>query len=176
MQASVQKFPDIRELPLNEFQKNYFSKCEIFYRRCFESEKNNPITTNDHDSNHRQVNLSEKAKEDSQEVAKGIWAKNEDNLLLKAISEFADYSSINWNKVASQVPLRTAKQCKERWTYRLQPFIKKNPFERWEDEIIVKERYTFGNHWTLIAKKLPGRTAVAVKNRWHSVLRHRYPH
>ena len=104
---------------------------------------------------------------------KGVWKKNEDELLKEAISEFKN-TEINWNIVALKVQHRTAKQCKERWTYRLHPSVKKIPFEKWEDELVVKERLKYGNHWTTIAKKLPGRTAVAVKNRWYSVLRHRY--
>ena len=52
---------------------------------------------------------------------------------------------------------------------------KKARFEQWEDLLIVKERTKYGNHWSKIAQKLPGRGATEIKNRWYSVLRSRFP-
>lgn len=103
---------------------------------------------------------------------KGSWSQDEDALLKKAVQS---QSPILWDVVAEQVPGRTAIQCKERWLYRLHPEVKKTRFEKWEDELIISERLKHGNHWTLIATKLPGRTSCAVKNRWYSVLRNRNP-
>ncbi|OHT14045.1 Myb-like DNA-binding domain containing protein [Tritrichomonas foetus] len=103
---------------------------------------------------------------------KGVWTKSEDDILKDAVSNAGD--PIDWTYVASKVQHRTWKQCKERWCLRLHPNLKKIPFEKWEDDVVIKEREKYGNHWALIAKKLPGRTAVAVKNRWYSVLRHKF--
>jgi len=105
-------------------------------------------------------------------MTKGTWTGEEDEQLRKAV---LDQKPIVWDIVAEMVPGRTAIQCKERWLYRLHPEIKKTRFEQWEDDLIVQERSRYGNHWTLIANKLPGRTSCAVKNRWYSVLRNRYP-
>ncbi|EAY06022.1 Myb-like DNA-binding domain containing protein [Trichomonas vaginalis G3] len=101
---------------------------------------------------------------------KGSWSQEEDALLKKAV---LSQSPILWDIVAEQVPGRTAIQCKKRWLYRLHPEVKKTRFEKWEDDLIIAERKKHGNHWTLIATKLPGRTSCAVKNRWYSVLRNR---
>lgn len=101
---------------------------------------------------------------------KGIWSEHEDRLLADAVNAM---SPVVWDVVAEKVPGRNAVQCRERWRYRLSPDVKKTRFEDWEDELIVKERSKLGNHWTIIANKLPGRTACAVKNRWYSVLRNR---
>ena len=102
--------------------------------------------------------------------AKGAWSFEEDEMLRAAVS---NCDPILWDVVAESVPGRTAIQCKERWLYRLHPEVKKTRFEKWEDDIIINERNRVGNHWTLIANKLPGRTSCAVKNRWYSVLRNR---
>lgn len=150
MESQVTILPGIDELPLTEYQLLFFTQNQSLFP----------------------VNL-QNSSNDSDFFVKGVWTKSEDALLKEAIDDFKD-GNIDWNVVCLKVPHRSAKQCKERWTYRLQPNVKKIPFEKWEDEIVVKERLKFGNHWTLIARKLPGRTAVAVKNRWYSVLRHRY--
>ena len=105
-------------------------------------------------------------------ITKGSWSQHEDELLRHAVS---NCSPILWDVVAEQVPGRTAIQCKERWLYRLHPEVKKTRFEKWEDDLIIRERNLHGNHWTLIANKLPGRTSCAVKNRWYSVLRNKAP-
>ena len=103
---------------------------------------------------------------------KGSWSQHEDDLLRQAV---ANCSPILWDVIAEQVPGRSAIQCKERWLYRLHPEVKKTRFEKWEDDLIIRERNLHGNHWTLIANKLPGRTSCAVKNRWYSVLRNKDP-
>ena len=103
---------------------------------------------------------------------KGSWSQHEDDLLRQAV---ANCSPILWDVIAEQVPGRSAIQCKERWLYRLHPEVKKTRFEKWEDDLIIRERNLHGNHWTLIANKLPGRTSCAVKNRWYSVLRNKEP-
>ena len=54
-------------------------------------------------------------------------------------------------------------------------YYKKTKFEQWEDLLIVKERTRIGNHWSKIANKLPGRSPSAIKNRWYSVLRNKFP-
>ena len=99
---------------------------------------------------------------------KGAWTPKEDALLTEAVMKSRP---IVWDQVAESVPGRTALQCKERWRYRLDPTVKRARFEKWEDDIIIAERNRIGNHWTVIAGKLPGRTPYAVKNRWYSLLR-----
>jgi hypothetical protein len=85
----------------------------------------------------------------------------------------ARYGSNRWDAVAAYIPGRNATQCRERWMFRIGPGLNKTPFERWEDDLIIDARKTLGNHWTLIASKLPGRSSCSVKNRWYSVLRKR---
>ncbi|OHS96931.1 hypothetical protein TRFO_02059 [Tritrichomonas foetus] len=108
-----------------------------------------------------------------QKVGKGPWTTTEDKLLLDSMASFSGH--ICWEELSKRIPGRSAKQCRERWQFRLHPDVNKAPFEPWEDEMIINERVIMGNHWTQIASKLPGRTSCSVKNRWYTVLRHRKP-
>jgi hypothetical protein len=83
------------------------------------------------------------------------------------------YGTNQWNLVAESIPERTPCQCRERWTFRISPTLNKEPFQKWEDDLIIRARKSLGNRWKLIATKLPGRSYGAVKNRWYSVLRNR---
>jgi hypothetical protein len=90
-------------------------------------------------------------------------------MLLHAIS---GCTNISWDEVATKIPNHTAKQCRERWLVKLNPDVRRSPFEKWEDDLIRSERHRIGNHWSVIAQLLPGRTACSVKNRWYTVLRY----
>jgi hypothetical protein len=87
----------------------------------------------------------------------------------------AQIGAQKWTDVAKFVPTRTSKQCRERWFDRLAPGIRREPFEPWEDTILLDAQKELGNHWSRIAQRLPGRSACAVKNRWYSGLRNQTP-
>lgn len=109
--------------------------------------------------------------EKAKHAGKGQWTVDEDKLLLDAMATFQGH--ICWEELSKKIPGRTAKQCRERWQFRLHPDVSKMPFQPWEDDFIINERLTNGNHWARIASMLPGRTSCAVKNRWYTVLRNR---
>ena len=103
-------------------------------------------------------------------VPKNRWTEDEDMLLVQVVQT---YGAKNWPKHSAVLGTRTAAQCRERWTYNLQPDIKKTPFGA--DELLLIQRYRvqFGNRWTKIAEHLEGRTSRQVKNAWYSSMRHR---
>lgn len=100
--------------------------------------------------------------------ARGTWTQQEDEQLLQAVHQLGPKK---WVDIAKFVPTRTSKQCRERWSHRLDPEIRHEPFEPWEDQIIITKQREIGNKWAIIAQSLPGRSASAVKNRWYSGLK-----
>lgn len=101
-------------------------------------------------------------------LIKGHWEKAEDELLMKLVM---GGTTRNWGEVAVMIPGRTAKQCRERWCYNLDPNIKKGGWTPEEDALIIDSQARLGNRWAAIAQQLPGRTENAVKTRIKSILR-----
>ena len=105
-------------------------------------------------------------------TARGSWTQQEDEQLIAAVQQLGPKK---WIDIAKFVPTRTSKQCRERWHHRLDPQIKHEPFEAWEDQLIIEKQREIGNRWAVIAHQLPGRSASAIKNRWYSGLKSQHP-
>jgi len=105
-------------------------------------------------------------------TARGSWTQIEDEQLINAVNQLGPRK---WIDIAKFVPTRTSKQCRERWHHRLDPSIKHDPFEPWEDQIIIEKQREIGNKWAVIAQQLPGRSPSSIKNRWYSGLRSQHP-
>ncbi|GBG30982.1 Myb protein, partial [Hondaea fermentalgiana] len=99
---------------------------------------------------------------------KGTWTSEEDARLRRLIE---NVEKRNWGEVASLIPGRSAKQCRERWCYNLDPTINKTPWKPEEDSVLMKSQLELGNKWAKIASMLPGRTENAVKTRFKSIMR-----
>eukprot|EP00299_Pterocystis_sp_00344_P020214 c9934_g1_i1.p1 GENE.c9934_g1_i1~~c9934_g1_i1.p1 ORF type:complete len:231 (+),score=5.36 c9934_g1_i1:68-694(+) len=99
--------------------------------------------------------------------AKNPWRAIEDELLEQAV---AKYGPKRWSLIASLVPNRTSKQCCERWHAYLRPGINRGDWTPEEDRIVENLIDRFGCRWSLIASHLPGRTDVAIKNRFRAYL------
>ncbi|TMW63743.1 hypothetical protein Poli38472_002684 [Pythium oligandrum] len=100
-------------------------------------------------------------------LIKGHWDPEEDAKLRELVAE----GKRNWGQVASLIPGRTSKQCRERWCNHLDPNINKGAYTEEEDRIILEMQARLGNRWSIIAQQLKGRTEDAVKIRWKSLMR-----
>ncbi|CAA0817252.1 Transcription factor MYB113 [Striga hermonthica] len=99
-------------------------------------------------------------------VRKGAWTKDEDVRLRKCIEE---YGEGKWHLVPLRAGLkRCRKSCRMRWLNYLSPDIKRGVFTNDEVDLIVRLHKLLGNRWSLIAGRIPGRTANDVKNFWNS--------
>ncbi len=98
------------------------------------------------------------------------WSAKEDQML-KSLMETEP--GMAWSILAEKLnsmkfgTQRSGKQCRERWRNHLDPEIKKEPWTDEEDCILLEAQLMFGNKWSEIAKKLPGRCENSVKNRFN---------
>ncbi|EAX99275.1 Myb-like DNA-binding domain containing protein [Trichomonas vaginalis G3] len=102
-------------------------------------------------------------------VSKIKWTQQEDELLTSVVSKFG---ASRWDFIATHIPGRNGRQCRERYISVLTPSVCKDAWTAAEDETLLRLQKQIGNHWSLISKSLPGRTAIMAKNRFKLLCRH----
>ena len=106
-------------------------------------------------------------------AVKGPWLPEEDELLRKLVGEIGPK---RWALIASNIPGRAGKQCRERWLNHLDTNVRKGEWTTEEDELLLATQHRVGNKWSEIARLLPGRAENAVKNRFNSLIAKQLPY
>lgn len=101
-------------------------------------------------------------------LVKGAWQPHED----KALVELINRPGINgWSQIAKEIPGRTPKQCRERWSLSLDPSINREPWSEEEDNKLLEMHKKYGASWAEIRYFFNGRTENAVKTRFNCLIR-----
>jgi hypothetical protein len=74
----------------------------------------------------------------------------------------------NWSFVASQMPGRNPRQCRERWANYINPELNHQPLSPAEDMLLESKYEEIGPRWQQIASFLPRRSKNLLKNHWMS--------
>ncbi|CAL9178795.1 unnamed protein product, partial [Musa hybrid cultivar] len=66
---------------------------------------------------------------------------------------------------------RTGKSCRLRWVNYLHPGLKRGRMTPQEEHLVLELHAKWGNRWSRIARRLPGRTDNEIKNYWRTHMR-----
>ena len=90
---------------------------------------------------------------------------SKEDLMLKSIVN--TFGAKNWKLIASMMPNKTSRQCRDRYMNYLAPgYI----YSEWmeEEDLLLESKYKeFGSQWSKIQKFFPYRTANSIKNRFN---------
>ncbi|XP_074565057.1 transcription factor MYB1-like [Curcuma longa] len=101
-------------------------------------------------------------------LQRGAWSSEEDALLTNYIHSNGEGQ---WRSLPQKAGLqRCGKSCRLRWMNYLRPGIKRGDIGADEEDLIIRLHRLLGNRWSLIARRLPGRTDNEIKNYWNSHL------
>ncbi|RYG69817.1 hypothetical protein EON64_01765 [archaeon] len=99
----------------------------------------------------------------------GHWTPEEDSKLAELVQEHG----YKWTVIAKLMDGRTSNRCRQRWSYHIDPALKKGNWTEEEDALIVDRRTSFNMQWTEIATFLPGRCSMDVKDRFNVLTKSR---
>jgi hypothetical protein len=83
----------------------------------------------------------------------------------------ASFGSDDWKKVAECMPLRNARQCRDRYKNYLNPSLDRSAWTPQEDARLIEEVSNHGTKWNTIARSFCNRSDISLRNRWHQLER-----
>ncbi|KAI7830307.1 hypothetical protein BC939DRAFT_440148 [Gamsiella multidivaricata] len=120
---------------------------------------------------HRTIQMLHERYWRSQTKKTGRFTEQERSLLETAIETFGE--NVDWGLIASQVPGRTARQCRQNWNYSQTHYVQKldEPWTEQDRERLRSAVGRFGTKkWTMISEFVVGKTPDQCRNEWREKL------
>jgi hypothetical protein len=97
-----------------------------------------------------------------------LFEPQEDERLRCLVDKFG---AQDWVWIASHMPHRTARQCRERYKTYLCPEVNVTPWTEEEDRLLLSKYAANGSKWADFRPFFEKRTVNNIKNRWHTLTR-----
>ncbi|XP_030647703.1 snRNA-activating protein complex subunit 4 [Chanos chanos] len=103
----------------------------------------------------------------SKNFRKRVWTSEEDKVLRNLVENMRIGNFIPYTQISYFMEGRDSAQLMYRWTSVLDPSLKKGPWSREEDELLLKAVEKYGvKHWWKIRLEVPGRTDGQCRDRY----------
>lgn len=99
---------------------------------------------------------------------KTLWSLEEDKLLTETVQQ---YGAKKWNFIATFIPGRTGKQCRERWMAHISPDVRTDEFSDDEIRLLLDLHEKYGNSWSYMSQFFDRRPPNVIKNKFNCILR-----
>jgi hypothetical protein len=91
------------------------------------------------------------------------FTPEEDRRLCELVEQ---YGTAEWVFIATHMPRRNSRQCRERWLNYLSPAVNNGSWTWEEEQLLLQKVRECGNAWKLIATFFSSRTDVNIKSHW----------
>ncbi|OHS99762.1 hypothetical protein TRFO_33722 [Tritrichomonas foetus] len=99
------------------------------------------------------------------------FTEDEDNKPYEIISRMG---ARNWRSIAEQMPGRSGRQCRDRYSNYLMKHLRNDPWTPEEDALLLDKYAQFGSHWSEMVCFFQGRSSNSIKNRWYTNISHKF--
>ncbi|KAG0042465.1 Myb-like DNA-binding domain protein [Gryganskiella cystojenkinii] len=119
---------------------------------------------------HRTIQMLSERHSRDQAKKTGRFSERERSLLETAIETYGEEA--DWGLIASQVPGRTANQCRRNWNYARTHHVNKvgEPWTAQDQERLQRAVARFGHKWTLVSEFVVGKTPDQCRMEWRQKL------
>jgi hypothetical protein len=90
-----------------------------------------------------------------------VFSNSEDERIRRLVTKHGDQ---DWTHIAENVPGRSARQCRERWSSYLAPHVINGPWSATEDRLLLDKIDEIGHQWKKLELYFPGRSNINIKN------------
>ena len=94
------------------------------------------------------------------------FSRDEDQMLRELVNT---YGTDNWELIASHMPQRNIRQCRERWSNFINDQVSHEKWSMEEDALLLEKYKQFGPKWKYLETFFVGRKNYAIRNRFHSL-------